>query len=123
MDNNIISNLVSELFKHINSKESFNYISHLLVNSLGDYKKKLQIENYKENKKSSLSEILHDEFQNSQYMITSPEDDYLAISNDIHAILSNCSELNNIQKLEFCTNQRYFMKLFLKNLLKKLNYV
>ncbi|MFW9973029.1 MAG: hypothetical protein ACFFDF_22785 [Candidatus Odinarchaeota archaeon] len=63
----------------------------------------------------------HNNLQNTQNLIHPLEDEYLAISNDIHTILSNCSELTYAQKLDFCTNQRYFMKLFLKNLLIKLN--
>lgn len=121
MNNNLISNLVSELFQHIDSKKSFTYISDLLINSLGEYKKKFQIETYAQNKESSLNKIANNELINSRSILDSPEDEYLAISNDIHSILSNCSELTNTQKLDFCTNQRYFMKLYLKEVVINLN--
>ena len=49
------------------------------------------------------------------------ETEYLSISNDIHSILSNCPELDNSQKLEYCTSQRYFMKMYLKEMVVKLN--
>jgi len=123
LNNNIICNLISELFSHINSKEKFNYISNFFLNSLGKYKKKFQIESFIEYKECSLSKDCSNEIKNSQYIIANPEDEYLAISNDLHTILSNCSEFSNSQKLDFCNNQRYFMKLYLKELLTKLNKI
>ncbi|MFX1379191.1 MAG: hypothetical protein ACFFA4_08850 [Promethearchaeota archaeon] len=123
IDNGNISKLVSELFKNINSKDSFSYISNLLVTSRREYKKKFHLENLIENAEQSLSKISKKEFQISQYILTNPEDEYLAISNDIHAILSNCTEFSNSEKLDFCNNQRYFMKLYLKELLIKLHKI
>ncbi|MFX1313326.1 MAG: hypothetical protein ACFFHD_12035 [Promethearchaeota archaeon] len=38
----------------------------------------------------------------------------------IHAILLNCKNLSETQKSEFAESERYFMKLHLKKLLKKL---
>ena len=38
----------------------------------------------------------------------------------IHAILLNCKNLSEMQKSEFAESERYFMKLHLKKLLKKL---
>ncbi|MFX0004406.1 MAG: hypothetical protein ACFE9C_14415 [Candidatus Hodarchaeota archaeon] len=95
----------------------------MLVTSLGEYKKKFQIESFTEDKEHSLRELSITEFRNLQNVETSPEDEYLSISNDIHAILLNCSELTNSQKLDFCNNQRYFMKLYLKQLVIKINRV
>ena len=43
-------------------------------------------------------------------------DENLLTLNKIHAILMNCSNLSKKQKLEFCESERYFMKLFLKQL-------
>ena len=85
------------------------------------YKKKFPIESSIENKESSLIKVKNDEIKNSHFILNDPKDEYLAISNDIHSILSNCSELTNTQKLDFCTNQRYFMKLYLKEVVIKLN--
>jgi len=39
----------------------------------------------------------------------------------IHAILLNCRNLSKEQKFEFAESERYFMKLHLKEVLKKLN--
>ena len=39
----------------------------------------------------------------------------------IHAILLNCRNLSAMQKCEFAESERYFMKLHLKKLLKKLD--
>lgn len=92
-----------------------------MITSLSEYKKKFPIESYVENKESSFSKINNNEIKSSQYVLDGSKDEYLAISSDIHSILSNCSELTNTQKLDFCNNQRYFMKLFLKELLIKIN--
>ena len=38
---------------------------------------------------------------------------------DVHFFLLNNKELTNNQKLEYCTIERYFMKLYLRELMKK----
>ncbi|MFX1500793.1 MAG: hypothetical protein ACFFDH_07500 [Promethearchaeota archaeon] len=47
-------------------------------------------------------------------------DENLETLGKIHAILKNCVNLSKKQKLEFAENERYFMKLYLKKLNKKL---
>ncbi|MFX1303858.1 MAG: hypothetical protein ACFE9X_10900 [Promethearchaeota archaeon] len=123
LDKNIISGLLSELFNHINSKESFNYISDLLIASLSKYKKNFPVENFIENQDNSLNKIDKNYISNLGSNLTDSKNEYLAISNDIHSILSNCPDLTNNQKLDFCTNQRYFMKLYLKEVLIQINKV
>ena len=44
--------------------------------------------------------------------------DYLIILNDIDSILSNVNNLSNNQKLEYCNSQRYYIKLYLREVLK-----
>ena len=39
---------------------------------------------------------------------------------NIHFFLSNNKELTNNQKLNYCTIERYFMKLYLKEMIKKM---
>jgi len=43
-------------------------------------------------------------------------DENLITLKKIHAILLNCLNLNEKEKLEFCNSERHFMKLYLKNL-------
>lgn len=57
----------------------------------------------------------------SRINLTAVEAEYLSISADIHSILSNYPDLTNDQKLEYCISQRYFMKLYLKEVLIKIN--
>ena len=38
---------------------------------------------------------------------------------DVHFFLLNNKELTNNQKLEYCTIERHFMKLYLKGMMKK----
>ena len=47
-------------------------------------------------------------------------DENLITLKKIHAILLNCLNLNEKEKLEFCNSERYFMKLYLKQLSDKL---
>jgi hypothetical protein len=123
LENNKISKLLSELFKEITSKEDLNYFSNVLVSSLEEYNRRLHIESYTKIDTSPLNTIDIDEFKKTKYIVPSEEDEYLAILNDLHAILLNCSEFSNTQKLDFCTNQRYFMKKYLKEIIIKLNIV
>ena len=46
-------------------------------------------------------------------------DENLTSLKKIHAILLNCVNLSKNQKLEFCESERYFMKLYLKKLMKQ----
>lgn len=46
------------------------------------------------------------------------KNEYLVILNNISSILINYTNLTNKQKLEHCNNQRYYMKLYLKEVLK-----
>ena len=47
-------------------------------------------------------------------------DENLTTLKKIHAILLNCINLTNKQKLEFAESERFFMKLHLKKLIDKL---
>ena len=42
------------------------------------------------------------------------KDQYFNIVKNINSFLSNCTELSNQQKLNYCTIERYFMKLYLR---------
>ncbi len=57
-----------------------------------------------DNKKNEILE------QNSD----TPMNDNLAILEEIGEILQNCTTLTENQKLDYCKSQRYFMKLYLK---------
>ncbi len=71
--------------------------------------KRLFYENEIDNEIKDNSEQESEEFTN----------DTLIILNEIKIILQNCSNLTDKQKLEYCNSQRYFMKLYLKELNKK----
>ncbi|MFW9784687.1 MAG: hypothetical protein ACFFFB_20575 [Candidatus Heimdallarchaeota archaeon] len=109
--NNLVSDLVSELFNNINSKATFEFISDLLISSLSIYKKKysLDIETSNQRKKLEVNEV-----SSSTNLNTKTE--YLSISNDIHSILINCPDLSTDQKLDYCNSQRYFMKMYMKEI-------
>lgn len=107
--------------KQKDSNDNFYAISDLIISSLIAYENKYPIE---------INHNFNETFSTKNYSQESnileckshdAKDEYLIISNDIHSILSNCSNLTNNQKLEFCNSQRYFMKLFLKDILIKIN--
>ena len=45
--------------------------------------------------------------------------DNLLILRKLHRILKNCQNLNSQQKMDFCNSERYFMKLYLKELARR----
>ncbi|MHA2289848.1 MAG: hypothetical protein ACXABG_13770 [Promethearchaeota archaeon] len=49
------------------------------------------------------------------------KNEYLVMINDVHALLENCNDLSNSQKLEYCTSERHFMKQYLKHALIKIH--
>jgi hypothetical protein len=48
-----------------------------------------------------------------------PIADNLTLMNEIQAILRECSHLNPEQRLLYCQSQRYFMKLYLREVNKQ----
>lgn len=108
-----ISELVSELFSQIKSKESCDYISNLLITSLKEFEKFFINHDYSENENSYTEEINKKEIFGLNLACDS-RSECLGILNDIDSILSNCSELSNIQKIDFTKSQRHFMKLYLR---------
>ncbi len=57
---------------------------------------------------------------NQHFPLLEYKDEDLTTLQKIHAILLNCINLDEKAKLEFCTSQRYFMKLYLKKVREKL---
>lgn len=49
------------------------------------------------------------------------KNEYLTMMNDVHVLLENCENLTNNQKLEYCQSERYYMRLYLKQVLLKYN--
>ncbi len=48
------------------------------------------------------------------------EKDNLVMLEEIHSILKNCSNLTDREKLDYCKNQRYLMKVYLREFNKKI---
>ncbi len=46
-------------------------------------------------------------------------DENFSMLQKIHSVLLNCSNMSQKQKREFCENERFFMKQYLKKLLKE----
>ena len=48
-----------------------------------------------------------------------PENENYIILKEIQEILENCSNLTDKQKLDYCKSQRFFMKLYLREINKR----
>ena len=119
-NDSVISDLVSELFNHIESKDSFNFISDLLLTSLSIHKKKYSIENSLLTHEETLDTINNIDRIRFKQKLTDTKTEYLSISNDIHSILASCPDLSSDQKLDYCDSQRYFMKMYMNEIVVKL---
>lgn len=108
------------MFNNIDSKESFDYISNLLLNSLNNYKKTYFFEDNLNTQETTPKDILNKKVDDLYSNRFGGEADYLAISNDIQSILTNCPDLSTSQKLDYCNSQRYFIKMYLRNIVLKL---
>lgn len=115
-----ISDIVSELLKHIDSKESFDFISDLLLTSLNIYQKKFSIENAPFLKEKEFGETNRRKNLGVKYETCDSIIEYLTISNEIHLVLSGCPDLTKNQKLDYCSSQRYFMKMYMKEIMTRL---
>ena len=73
-----------------------------------------------DSKKEPESQIQNDQISDSSFPLLEHKDEDLSTLHKIHAILLNCINLDEKAKLEFCSSQRYFMKLYLKKLREKL---
>lgn len=72
------------------------------------------------NKKQPKSQFPNDHMPKSSFPLLEHKDEDLSTLHKIHAILLNCINLDEKAKLEFCSSQRYFMKLYLKKVREKL---
>jgi hypothetical protein len=109
-----ISELVAMLFKQKYSRDAFNNLSKLINLSLKESSENFADVLFSGNNGFYFSEK-NDEFNS----ITNPKmdydkDQYLLMLNQVRAIFNHCSDLTNEQKFDFCSIERYFMKLFLK---------
>lgn len=47
--------------------------------------------------------------------------EYMIMMDDIHSLLKNYSDLSIDQKLEYCNSERYYMRMYLKHAMIKIN--
>ncbi len=60
-----------------------------------------------------------EEINNFEQELEEFKNDNLIILKEIQAILQNCSTLTDKEKWDYCNSQRYFMKLYLKEISKR----
>lgn len=47
--------------------------------------------------------------------------EYMTMMDDIHSLLINYEDLSTNQKLEFCNSERYYMRMYMKHAMIKVN--
>jgi len=47
--------------------------------------------------------------------------EYMVMMDDIHSLLINYEDLSNNQKLEYCNSERYYMRMYMKHAMIKIN--
>ncbi len=85
-------------------------------------KPKLSDEKFETNEKQkSMQQVLNDLNSNKNPLepLNNNIEESFEIVKDLQNIIQNCSDLTNDQKFDYCKSQRYFMKLYLKNMNKK----
>jgi sugar-specific transcriptional regulator TrmB len=106
-------NLISKGF--VNNSETENHLAQ--ANSIKDSpllkKYEIQIENSSNKHRLNQNLII----QNCD----AAKNEYLTMMNDVHMLLENCENLTNNQKLEYCQSERYYMRLYLEQVLLKYN--
>ena len=48
--------------------------------------------------------------------------EYMIMMDDIHTLLKNYENLSNKEKLEYCNSERYYMRMYMKHALIKINH-
>ncbi len=88
----------------------------------GIEKKKVGVskDDLKQNEASYIEEINKGINKHFKQEFGNEKNEYMIIINEIHSILKNCTKLTNEQKLDYCNSERYFMKLYLKKIIKNL---
>jgi len=109
-----MSELVAMLFKQKYSRDAFNNLSKLITLSLKESSEHFADIIFSGNNGYFFNEI-NDEFNFiSAHKSSNDRNDYLLMLNRVRTVFNNCSDLTNEQKFDFCSIERYFMKLFLK---------
>ena len=110
-----ISELMSMLFKHKSAPDSFKNLSKLITLSLKEPSENFADVLFTGNKGYNFDEILGEFDLISNQAYNYDKNDYLLMLNRVRSIFNQCSDLTFKQKFDFCSIERYFMKLFLKN--------
>ncbi|MHA2183295.1 MAG: hypothetical protein ACXAAH_17900 [Promethearchaeota archaeon] len=91
-----------------------------MLTSLSIHKKKYSIENNLLTQEKTWDIIENIDRNTLDQKLSDVKTEYLSISNDIHSILANCPNLSHDQKLDYCDSQRYFMKMYMNEMVVKL---
>jgi hypothetical protein len=117
------SKLLSLFFKNQKPKESFKNISKLIVLLLNTPGIEISTNYFQGNTETIVKEIYY-EFKSILERESENEvNEYFKTLEQIPPLITECPEITNKQKLDYCNIERCFMKLYLKDLLIKLkNY-
>ena len=117
---NFFSKLLALFFKDQGPNECFKNISKLIVLLLNAPGMEIPSKLFHGNIENVVKEIYY-EFKNILKHESEIEvNKYFKTLEQVPPLISNCPELTNKQKLDYCNCERSFMKLYLKDLLLKL---
>ena len=111
-----ISELVAMLFKQKHSHNAFNNVSKLIILSLKESSQHFADILFSGNNDNHFNEKKDEFYSISAHRSIYDRNKYLLMLNRVRMIFNNCSDLTYKQKFDFCSIERYFMKLFLKKL-------
>ncbi len=114
-----ISELILLLFVHKNSHDSYKNISNLINLSLETHNENYADILFSSNRKGffNYAKIGFNNLVNQKYRIN--KNTYLLMLNRVRSILNSCTDMTNDQKFDYYSIERYFMKLYLRECLKK----
>ncbi len=116
-----ISELILLLFAHKNSHDSYKNISNLINLSLETHNENYTNILFSSNSTGFLNyaKIGFNNFVNQKKKYTINKNTYLLMLNRVRSILNSCTDMTNDQKFDYYSIERYFMKLYLRECLKK----
>jgi len=123
INSTFFSKLLSLFFKNQKPNESFKNISKLIILLLNTPGIEIPSKFFQGDTDNIVKEIYY-EFKNILKRESENEiNEYFKILEKVPILITDCPELTNKQKLDYCNIERSFMKLYLKDLLGKLkNY-
>lgn len=114
------SELLSLFFKNQTPNEAFKTVSKLIILLLSIPEKEVNPALFQDNTDNLVREIYYEFKDILSHESEDEVNNYFKTLEKVPPLISDCPELTNKQKLDYCNVERSFMKLYLRDLLVKL---